>query len=138
MKLKCYSELILLPTFEERFEYLKLDGQVGIETFGYERYVNQMFYNSPEWRRLRNEIVVRDNGCDLGVDGYEIFGKVIIHHINPITVDDIINRSDLLMNPEFLITTVMDTHNAIHYGDINQLPKTPIERSPNDTCPWKL
>lgn len=138
MRPKCYSELILLPTFEERFEYLKLNGQVGSETFGFDRYVNQMFYNSPEWRRLRNEIIVRDNGCDLGADGYNIFGRVMIHHMNPISLDDILNRSDLLMNPEYLISTTHDTHNAIHYGDINQLPKGPIVRTANDTCPWKL
>lgn len=137
MQLRTYSELILLPTFEERFEYLKLNGAVGIDTFGFDRYLNQTFYKSAEWKRIRNKVIIRDNGCDLGIDGYEIYGRILIHHMNPITQDDIINRTDLLLNPEYLISVSLDTHNGIHYGDINQLLKEPIVRKPNDTCPWK-
>lgn len=137
MRLRTYSELVLLPTFEERFEYLKLNGAVGIDTFGFDRYLNQTFYKSAEWKRIRNKVIIRDNGCDLGIDGYEIYGRILIHHMNPITQDDIINRTDLLLNPEYLISVSLDTHNGIHYGDINQLLKEPIVRKPNDTCPWK-
>lgn len=137
MQLRTYSKLVLLPTFEERFEYLKLNGAVGIDTFGFDRYLNQTFYKSVEWKRIRNKVIIRDNGCDLGIDGYEIYGRILIHHMNPITQDDIINRTDLLLNPEYLISVSLDTHNGIHYGDINQLLKGPIVRKPNDTCPWK-
>lgn len=137
MQLRTYSELVLLPTFEERFEYLKINGTVGIDTFGFDRYLNQTFYKSVEWKRIRNKVIIRDNGCDLGIDGYEIYGRILIHHMNPITQDDIINRTDLLLNPEYLISVSLDTHNGIHYGDINQLLKEPIVRKPNDTCPWK-
>ena len=137
MQLRTYSELVLLTTFEERFEYLKLNGAVGIDTFGFDRYLNQTFYKSVEWKRIRNKVIIRDNGCDLGIDGYEIYGRILIHHMNPITQDDIINRTDLLLNPEYLISVSLDTHNGIHYGDINQLLKEPIVRKPNDTCPWK-
>lgn len=136
--LRTYSELITLPTFKERFQYLQLSGSVGAETFGYDRYLNQLFYRSPEWKRLRHELIVRDNGCDLAMDGYDIFGRIIIHHLNPINKDDIINRTDYLMNPEFLICTTHNTHNAIHYGDESLLIMEPIVRSKNDTCPWKL
>jgi len=136
--LRTYSELITLPTFKERFQYLQLSGSVGAETFGYDRYLNQLFYRSPEWKRLRHELIVRDNGCDLAMDGYDIFGRIIIHHINPINKDDIVNRTDYLMNPEFLICTTHNTHNAIHYGDESLLVMEPIVRSKNDTCPWKL
>ena len=136
--LKTYSELCKLQTFKERFEYLQLnDGRVGEDTFGFERYLNQQFYRSREWKRLRDELIIRDNGCDLGVDGYNIYGRVIIHHMNPITKDDILNQTDYLMNPEFLICTTHNTHNAIHYGDESLLILDPIERSKNDTCPWK-
>lgn len=136
--LKTYSELCKLKTFEERFKYLQLnDGRVGEDTFGYERYLNQQFYRSREWKRLRDELIVRDNGCDLGVEGYNIYGRVIIHHMNPITKDDILNQTDYLMNPEFLICTTHNTHNAIHYGDESLLILDPIERTKNDTCPWK-
>lgn len=134
---KSYSELIRLNTFEERFRYLKLDGIVGETTFGFDRYLNQIFYNSPEWKKLRNEIIVRDNGCDLGVEGYLIHGKILIHHINPITIDDIRNKSSRLFDKNNLITTVHNTHNAIHYGDESLIFTVPIERKPNDTCPWK-
>lgn len=136
--LRTYSELIQLPTFEERFNYLKLDGSVGDATFGFDRYLNQVFYRSPEWKRLRDEIIIRDNGCDLAMEGYEIYSRILIHHMNPITKDDILNRSDILMNPEYLICTMKRTHDAIHYGD-EELAKSmhPIERTAGDTCPWK-
>lgn len=135
--IKTYSELITIPTFEERFEYLKLDGQVGVETFGFNRYLNQAFYKSDEWLSIRDYIITRDNGCDLGMEGYEIYGRILIHHINPITKDDIIQRSRILLDPENLITTVKRTHDAIHYGDSNLLMRAPIERRKNDTCPWR-
>ena len=135
--IRTYSELITISTFEERFEYLKLNGSVGLDTFGHDRYLNQILYNSPEWRRFRPEIIVRDNGCDLACEGYEIFGKILIHHINPITAQDILNRNPKVFDPENVITTVHNTHNAIHYGDKNLLITEPIERSRNDTCPWK-
>ena len=135
--IKTYSELITIPTFEERFEYLKLDGQVGVETFGFNRYLNQAFYKSDEWLSIRDYVITRDNGCDLGMEGYEIYGRILIHHINPITKDDIIQRSRILLDPENLITTVKRTHDAIHYGDSNLLMKAPIERRKNDTCPWR-
>lgn len=134
---KSYSELIQFDTFEERFRYLKLDGIVGETTFGFDRYLNQVFYNSPEWKRLRNQIIVRDNGCDLGVDGYLVRGKILIHHINPITIDDIKNKSTRLFDLDNLISTCQNTHNAIHYGDESLIFTMPIERTPNDTCPWK-
>ena len=138
MNIKTYSELIKLPTFEERFEYLKLNGVVSELTFGSERYLNQMFYTSDEWRKLRNKIILRDNGCDLGIEGYEIYGQnVLIHHLNPISLSDISDRTEFLLNPEYLITTTHRTHNAIHYGDENLLVKGPIVRSANDTCPWR-
>lgn len=135
-----YSELILLPTFEERYEYLRLDGDVGKETFGVDRIFNQMFYTSKEWRKFRDKIIVRDNGCDLGVEGYEIPNGVpiYIHHLIPITIEDIKLRTELLLNPEYAISTIFETHQAIHYGNDNLLPRaTIIERSPNDTCPWR-
>ena len=135
--IKTYSELITIPTFEERFEYLKLDGQVGIETFGFDRYLNQAFYKSDEWLSIRDYVITRDNGCDLGMEGHEIYGRILIHHINPITKDDIIQRSRNLLDPENLITTVKRTHDAIHYGDSNLLMRAPIERRKNDTCPWR-
>lgn len=137
MSIKTYSELVRLPTFEERFEYLKLKGSVGKDTFGHDRYLNQVFYTSQEWRRLRDEIIIRDNGCDLGIEGREIGGKIYIHHLNPLVANDILTHSEYLMNPEYLICTSFETHNAIHYGDINLLPRNPIERKRNDTCPWR-
>lgn len=132
-----YSELITLRTFKERFEYLKLDGIVGEETFGFDRYMNQIFYKSREWASVRREVIIRDNGCDLGVDGYEIHGKILIHHMNPINLSDIVHKTDELLNPDYLITTVLSTHNAIHYGDASLLPALPVERRANDTCPWR-
>lgn len=138
MMLRTYSELCQLQTYKERFEYLRLaDGRVGEDTFGFDRYLNQQFYRSQAWKRLRDELIIRDNGCDLGVEGYNIYGRVIIHHMNPITRDDILNQTDYLMNPEFLICTTHNTHNAIHYSDESLLVLDPIERTKNDTCPWK-
>lgn len=148
MNIKTYSELITLPTFEERFKYLQLSGQVGKETFGYDRYLNQTLYNSQEWRRFRNEIIIRDSACDLAHEDHEIPSwrdkdgrirgpKILIHHINPIAIDDITNRRSIIFDPENVITTIMSTHNAIHYGDESLLPKAPIERTQNDTCPWR-
>lgn len=134
---KSYSSVILLPTLEERFEYLKLKGKVGAETFGYDRYLNQVLYHDPEWRRIRNEVIIRDNGCDLGVEGHEIKGRILVHHINPITIDDVKLRRYCVFDLDNLICTSHDMHNAIHYGDANLLPKNPIERKPNDTCPWR-
>ena len=137
MSIKCYSELILLPTFKERYEYLHMKGAVGEETFGFDRYMNQFFYRSPEWKRIRDFVIMRDNGCDLGIPGREIFGKVTIHHMNPIRPEDIRKRTDILLNPDYLITTTHNTHLAIHYGDDTILLQDPIERKPGDTCPWK-
>lgn len=136
--IRTYSELITLPTFEERFNYLKLKGQVGKDTFGFDRWLNQIFYRDPEWKSIRDYVIVRDNGCDLGIDGYEINGRILVHHMNPISKEDILERSKYLLDPEFLISTVHSTHNAIHYGDEDLLIKTPIERTKNDTCPWKV
>ena len=136
--IKTYSELIKLPTFEERFEYLRLDGVVGEETFGFDRYLNQIFYRSQKWKTIKNKVIVRDLGRDLGVEGYEIYGRIIVHHMNPVSVDDIKNESDFLINPEFLICTTHNTHNAIHYGDESLLITAPVERTKYDTCPWKL
>lgn len=138
MIIRTYSELITLNTFEERFEYLKLGGVVGEETFGFDRYLNQMFYQTPEWKAVRNHVIVRDNGCDLAIPDRQINNeKIFIHHMNPITVKDILNRTDLLLNPEYLICTIKNTHNAIHFGNIDLLYKDPIIRFKNDTCPWK-
>lgn len=137
LKIRTYSELVQLSTFEERYRYLRLLGAVGKETFGFDRYLNQLFYRSPEWKEARNQVIIRDNGCDLGIEGREIQGRVLIHHMNPITAEDIRERSDLLLNPEFLITTAHNTHQAIHYGDESLLILTPTIRSRNDTCPWR-
>lgn len=135
--IKTYSELIKLKTFEERYKYLQLGGAVGKDTFGYDRYLNQQFYKTTEWRRLRDELIVRDNGCDLAMSGYELYGRIYLHHMNPVSKDDVLNRTDYLTNPEYLICTSFNTHNAIHYGDESLLVTVPIERSANDTCPWK-
>ena len=137
MIIRTYSELITLPTFEDRYRYLQLNGAVGKDTFGFDRYINQQFYRSKEWQRIRDEVIIRDNACDLGMEGYEIHGRIYVHHMNPIMVRDIQSNSDYLMNPEFLICTTHRTHNAIHYGDENLLAKAPIERTKNDTCPWR-
>ena len=135
--IRTYSELVQLPTFEERFRYLKLDGLVGKDTFGFDRYLNQEFYRSKEWKEVRDFVIVRDNGCDLGMDGYEIAGRIYIHHMNPITVNDIVHSSDFLLNPDYLICMSHNTHNAVHYGDEDLLVTAPVERRKNDTCPWK-
>lgn len=151
--IRTYSELIKLPTFEKRLSYLLLHGKVGVETFGFDRWLNQHFYTSEEWKKLRREIIIRDDGCDLGVqdyiigsDGeriyeYEIEGSILVHHMNPIAVDDIINCTPYLMNPEFLICTSFNTHQALHFKNLEMIKKVapiyPIERKPNDTCPWK-
>lgn len=136
--IRTYSELSKLKTFRERYEYLKLGGTVGEDTFGFDRYLNQIFYTSKEWKRIRNFVITRDNGCDLGIPDHKIIDDLIlVHHMNPITKDDIINKSEILLNPEYLITTVKPTHDAIHYGDESLLVEDYIERSKNDTCPWK-
>lgn len=135
--IRTYTELSKLKTFKERYEYLKIGGKVGEDTFGFDRYLNQVFYKTPEWRSARDAVIVRDCGCDLGVEGHDIHGKIIVHHMNPITMEDIVKRSDFLINPEYLITTVHSTHNAIHYGDESLLPIVPVERTKGDTCPWK-
>lgn len=137
-KYRTYSELMKLETFEERFNYLKLDGKVGKETFGYDRILNQMLYKDPEWRKeVRPKIIKRDQGYDLGCRDREIGGSVLVHHINPITVDDILRRDPKVFDPENLISTCLTTHNAIHYSDESILMKDPIVRKANDTCPWK-
>lgn len=135
--IRTYSELCQLSTFEDRFDYLRLNGSVGKDTFGFDRYLNQQFYRSSEWKRIRDRVILRDNGCDLGVEGYEIRGRILIHHINPISVEDIHTMSGLLMNPEYLICVSHRTHNAIHYGDESLIITAPIERTQNDTCPWR-
>lgn len=137
MSIRSFSELSKLKTFEERYQYLRLDGVVGEDTFGFERYLNQTFYRSQRWKKVRDQVIVRDNGCDLGIEGHEIYGKVLIHHMNPITILDIENESDFLLNPEYLICVTHNTHNAIHYGDEGLLMKGPIERTKNDMCPWR-
>lgn len=134
---KSYSELITIPTFIERFHYLKIGGRVGQDTFGHDRYLNQILYRSSEWRRFRRDIILRDNGMDLACDGYEIVGSILIHHIDPITVDDVIRRDPKIFDPENVVSTWLRTHNAIHYGDESLLYSDPIERAPNDTCPWR-
>ena len=137
MNIKTYSELSKLTTFEERYRYLRLGGRVGEETFGFDRWINQMFYKDPEWLKIRDEVIIRDNGCDLGIEGREIYSRIIVHHMNPITKADILDRSEFLLNPEYLICTVKNTHDAIHYGDENLLITLPMERNVNDTCPWR-
>lgn len=136
-KIRTYDELMQYDRISDRFRYLELGGKVGIETFGSHRYLNQAFYNSDEWKAIRREVILRDLGCDLGVEDYDIFGRVHIHHMNPIDVDDIIHSTEWLLDPNYLITTSAQTHRAIHYGDISMLPATPVQRRPFDTCPWK-
>ena len=135
--IRTYSELIILPTFMERYKYLRIGGTVGADTFGFDRYLNQAFYKSEEWKSIRRHVIIRDCGCDLGIEGREIHERILIHHINPISEEDILDRSDLLLNPEYLISTSHRTHNAIHYGDDSILIDMPLERRKNDTCPWK-
>ena len=135
--MRTYSELKKLKTFKERYEYLKLGGKVGDDTFGFERYLNQKFYKLPEWRRVRDLVILRDNGCDLGVEGHEIYDRVIIHHMNPIVSSDIVRHSEEILDPEQLICVSHRTHNAIHYGIDDPFPREYIPRKPGDTCPWK-
>lgn len=135
--IRTYSELITLPTFEERFRYLKLGGKVGEDTFGFDRYLNQVFYRSAKWKEIRDHVIIRDNGCDLGMEGHEIHQRILVHHMNPITKEDILRESEFLLDPEYMICTIKNTHDAIHYGDESLLITAPIERRKNDTCPWK-
>ena len=135
--IRTYSELIKISTFKDRFKYLSLHGQVGEDTFGFDRWLNQRFYRSREWKQIRDSIIVRDFGCDFGIPGREIPDRIIVHHMNPIKVQDISDASEYLINPEFLICTSHMTHQAIHYGDESLLYLDPVERKPNDTCPWK-
>lgn len=137
-KIRTYSDLIQLKTFNERYKYLCLNGFVGEKTFGVERYLNQIFYKTKEWKKVRDFVIIRDNGCDLALPDYEIFNKIYIHHMNPISVDDVINlNKDILFNPEYLITVSFNTHQAIHYGNENILPILPGERKKGDTCLWR-
>lgn len=137
MKILTYNELILLGTWEERLEYLKLDSSVGNTTFGYDRYLNQLFYRSKEWRSIRRDIIVRDRGFDLGVEDRLIVGKICVHHMNPLKVSDIVDSTEYLLNPDFLICCSEETHKYIHYGIKRDMPKTVVERAPFDTCPWR-
>lgn len=135
-KIKSYSELLRLRTFEQRYEYLQLGGGVGVATFGFDRYVNQAFYSSSEWRRVRRDVIIRDEGCDLGVPGYEINAMLLVHHINPMSIDDLTENEDWVLNPEYLITTTTKTHNAIHFGDRSLLAKPFVPRTNGDTKLW--
>lgn len=135
--IKTYSELVTLPTFEQRYQYLRLGGTVGVETFGFDRYLNQTFYKTKEWLSIRDRVIIRDCGCDLGIPDREIGGRILVHHMNPITMEDILRRSKYLLDPEYLICTMKSTHDAIHYGDSSLLITEPIERTLNDTCPWR-
>jgi len=131
-----YSELKQLKTFKERFDYLKLSGVVGESTFGFDRYLNQYLYHSPEWKKVRNEVIVRDDGCDMGLEDYPA-NQIIVHHMNPLSIEDVENRDEQIFDPEFLICVSLSTHNAIHFGDETLLPKLPVERKPGDMCPWR-
>lgn len=135
--IRTYSELITIPTFEERYEYLRLNGKVGEDTFGFDRWLNQVFYKSDAWLKVRDKVIIRDNGCDLGIPGREIYGRILVHHMNPILAKDILDRTDYLLNPDYLICTSKNTHDAIHYSDSSILIVAPIERTLNDTCPWR-
>ena len=136
--IRTYSELIQLPTFEERFRYLQLNGAVAQETFGYDRWINQQFYQrDPRWKKIRDKVIIRDCGCDLAAAGFEIHGRIYIHHMNPVMLRDLLEQTEFLLEPEYLITTSFNTHQAIHYGDESLIVGNPVERAPNDTCPWK-
>lgn len=137
MKIKSYSEMCSFSTFIERFNYLKLNGKVGAETFGFDRYLNQVLYCSQEWKRFRRQVIIRDNGCIFGLDGYDINGRLIIHHINPITLEQIEQRDPMIFSMENVVCVTHNVHEAIHYGDESLIPTDPIIRKPNDTCPWK-
>jgi hypothetical protein len=132
---RTYDELISLDTFDERYNYLRLNGKVADLTFGFDRYLNQVFYKSDIWNKVRRDVIIRDLGCDLGMEGYELHGRILIHHMNPISINDILDRTDYLTNKNYLITTCLNTHNAIHYG--NRSPNVITERRRGDTCPWK-
>ena len=138
MMIRTYSELICLPTFEERYKYCQLSGRIGSETFGFERYLNQSFYTSTEWRTVRRLVIIRDQGSDLGIPDRPIFGFVRVHHLNPITVEDFEKCSDLILDPEFLICVSLDTHNAIHFGNEKNIVSLPKERRKGDTTPWRV
>lgn len=137
MKMRTYRELRMLNTFEDRYKYLKLNGSVGDDTFGFDRWINQQFYRSAEWKRVRDIVIVRDNGCDLGDPDHPIYGRILIHHMNPIRKEDFDENPDYLLNPDYLVCVSHDTHNAIHYGDESLLQKEWAPRKPNDTIPWK-
>lgn len=137
MSIKCYSELITIPTYIERYRYLKIGGRVGADTFGHDRYLNQILYHSGEWLDFRDDIIIRDNGCDLAHPEFELRDRILIHHINPITVEDVLRRDPKIFDPENVISTCLNTHNAIHYGDESRLMLLPITRTQNDTCPWR-
>lgn len=136
--MRTYQELISLPTFLDRYDYLRIGGHVGEATFGFDRWLNQKLYRSHEWKRVRREVILRDDACDLAYPGFELYDHVLVHHMNPITVEDIIHRLDFVLNPDYLVTVSYETHRAIHYGDEGLLPLEPIERRPNDTCPWRV
>lgn len=138
IKILTYNELSKLPTFKERYNYLRIGGRVGRDTFGFDRYMNQAFYKSREWKQVRDFVIVRDHGCDLGMEDYEIYGKILIHHMNPITPKDIQESTCFLLNPDYLISVSHSTHNAIHYGDESLMPKELIQRRKHDTCPWRI
>lgn len=135
-RMRSYSELRRFDTFEERYEYLQLGGGVGVATFGFDRYMNQAFYASTDWRRARREVILRDEGCDLGVLGYEINSSLLVHHINPMDIEDLVHQEEWVLNPEYLITTTQKTHNAIHFGDRSLLAKPFVDRARNDTKLW--
>lgn len=135
--LRCYRELKRLKTFAERYEYLRIGGLIGESTFGFERYLNQMLYTSSQWKSIRNQVIIRDNGCDLGMEGFEIHDRIYVHHMNPITIEQVEDADDAIFDPEYLICVSGQTHNAIHFGDKDLLPTLPIERMPGDTCLWK-
>lgn len=134
--IRTYSELRRLDTLEERYKYLALHGQVGDITFGFDRYLNQDFYRSTEWRNIRHHVIARDNGCDLGVEGYDINDRIYVHHMTPMNVEDLVDGDEQILNPEFLISVTHRTHNAIHYGDVKLLPRKLVERRPGDTKLW--
>lgn len=137
MLIRTYTELIQLKTFEERYEYLRLGGIVGQDTFGFDRYLNQRFYRSPEWKQIRRDVIIRDEGRDLAMEGYELDKGIYVHHMNPITAKDLVDATDWLLNPEYLVCVSKRTHDAIHFGDKSLLPELPKERTLNDMCPWK-
>lgn len=137
MNIRTYSELIQISDYYDRFEYLKIGGKIGFETFGYDRYLNQILYTSPEWRKFRNAIIIRDNGCDMAMPGFEIYDRLTVHHLNPLTKEDILNRDPKIFDPENVVCVSHNTHMAIHYGSRDLLPQPIIVRTQNDTCPWK-